>query len=180
MKLGSFVDDVSFCGAFIAIFVSFMVSFKMPKRGPLTDRWADVFYWMTQPAGRKKLNIDGGGGALGWGDWFVSQVSDHGCVPTLFDFEMLFWALVKEMNLRLALRVHKHHSSGISQNWTRRFSHTLIWVLFFLGWASFACVVQVEYIWCRYLAKRPSNEEGPVRGFLQSPHLRQELAEAWN
>lgn len=73
MKLGSFVDDVSFCGAFIAIFVSFMVSFKMPKRGPLTDRWADVFYWMTQPAGRKKLNIDGGGGALGWGDWFVSQ-----------------------------------------------------------------------------------------------------------
>lgn len=38
MKLGSFVDDVSFCGAFIAIFVSFMVSFKMPKRGPLTDR----------------------------------------------------------------------------------------------------------------------------------------------
>lgn len=67
MKLGSFVDDVSFCGAFIAIFVSFMVSFKMPKRGPLTDRWADVFYWMTQPAGRKKLNIDGGGVRLAEG-----------------------------------------------------------------------------------------------------------------
>lgn len=43
MKLGSFVDDVSFCGAFIAIFVSFM------------------------PAGRKKLNIDGGGVRLAEG-----------------------------------------------------------------------------------------------------------------